>query len=188
MDSDSGGPRVNKRLTHRIVANTKCDYATCNDICRFFTENVTQFYLLSFLLTASSDKAEQCFAGGLDDCVNGVAVFQGWVDGWARRVIVRRAIRMIQPQPGDAAPRRWAVRSEDEDSVARCGLQEAQFAGVLALKDFERFAFVLSVLEGYPDGSCAALLGTSRQKVGEARLRALQHLAGICSSQVACLS
>ncbi|MGB6132410.1 MAG: hypothetical protein WBG54_11555 [Acidobacteriaceae bacterium] len=179
---------MNKRLTHRIVANTKCDYATCNDICRFFTENVTQFYLLSFLLTASSDKAEQCFAGGLDDCVNGVAVFQGWVDGWARRVIVRRAIRMIQPQPGDAAPRRWAVRSEDEDSVARCGLQEAQFAGVLALKDFERFAFVLSVLEGYPDGSCAALLGTSRQKVGEARLRALQHLAGICSSQVACLS
>jgi hypothetical protein len=48
---------------------------------------------------------------------------------------------------------------------------------ILALKDFERFVFVMSVLEKYPDHNCSILLGCARQDIAEARIRALLHLA-----------
>jgi hypothetical protein len=48
---------------------------------------------------------------------------------------------------------------------------------VLGLEEFERFVFVLSVLERYSDQDCSLLLGCSRQDVREARIGALQHVA-----------
>ena len=51
------------------------------------------------------------------------------------------------------------------------------FASVLGLEDFERFVYVLSVLERYPDQTCAVLLGTSIQQILEARIRGLRHIA-----------
>jgi DNA-directed RNA polymerase specialized sigma24 family protein len=48
---------------------------------------------------------------------------------------------------------------------------------VLALEDFERFVFVVSVLEGYQDRECAVLLGCAVVEVGHARVRALQQIA-----------
>jgi hypothetical protein len=165
----------------------KSDYATCEDFCRLFATNLNRFYLLSLLLTANPEKAEQCFVAGLDDCVNGISVFQESADWWARRVIVRLAVRLIQPRRGDTAARLCASCREDENNLPGMALQELPFAGVLALEDFERFAFVLSVLEGYPDRSCAILLGASRPELREARGRAFNHLTGICASQVASL-
>jgi hypothetical protein len=178
---------MNGQLTHPIVANTKGDYASCEDLCNLFATNMKSFYLLSFLLTASREKAEHCFVAGLDDCVNGISVFQGWIDCWARRLIVRSAVRLMQPRPSDTAPGMWAYEPADEDTHHGIASQEALFARVLALNDFERFAFVLSVLEGYPDQSCAIFLETSRQQVQKARIRAFEHLGGICSSPVASL-
>ena len=53
----------------------------------------------------------------------------------------------------------------------------AAIASILGLEDFERFVFVMSVLEKYSDHDCSVLLGCSRQDVREARIRALQHLS-----------
>lgn len=178
---------MNSQLRIWSVANTKSKYAMCQDFCELFADNVRGFYLLSLLLTGDPEIAEQCFVAGLDNCINGISVFQERVDSWARRLIVRCAVRLIQPLPGDTAPRMSAFRSTDEDNVPGTALQESPFARVLALKDFERFAFVLSVLEGYPDQSCAILLRVSPQEVREARVRAFNHLTGICASQVASL-
>ena len=50
-------------------------------------------------------------------------------------------------------------------------------AGILALDDFERFVFVISVLERYSDQDCSVLLGCSRQDVRKTRMRALPHVA-----------
>ena len=41
---------------------------------------------------------------------------------------------------------------------------------------FERFVFVLSVLEGYPDRDCAGLLNCPAAAIVTARIRALEHL------------
>ncbi|MGP8258835.1 MAG: sigma factor-like helix-turn-helix DNA-binding protein [Acidobacteriaceae bacterium] len=48
-------------------------------------------------------------------------------------------------------------------------------SAILALPDFERFVYVLSVLEGCTNQECATLLGVSPQQIEETRLRALQH-------------
>ena len=162
---------------HRVAANSKSDYATSEDFRKLFTNDVKRLYLLSFFLTANHEKAEQCFVAGLDDCVNGNPVFREWADAWARRVIVRNAVGMIQPRPGNTAPRTCAFRSADEGTLPRIVLHDARFTRVLALEDFERFVFVLSVLEGYPDQGCAILLGASRQEIREARVHAVDHMA-----------
>src|SRR5262245_28356274 len=72
-------------------------YATCADFCRIFAEDMKNLYLLALVLTADSEKAEQCFVSGLDDCTAGNQVFKEWGQSWARRVVIKRAIRMIAP-------------------------------------------------------------------------------------------
>jgi len=45
------------------------------------------------------------------------------------------------------------------------------------LQNFERFVFVLCVLERYRDHECALLLGCSASEVREARTQAIEELA-----------
>ncbi len=150
--------------------------ATSTEFSRVFQENMDSMHLLSFLLTADLTKAEECFVSGLEDCVKGSYVFRDWARSWARRTIIQNAVRMLAPRanhstvtvtPRDPADCRFG-RTQDAD---------AAIASILALEEFERFVFVLSVLERYSDQDCFVLLGCSRQDVREARIRALQHVA-----------
>ena len=165
------------QLTHRIERDSKNEYATNEDFRRLFTEHVNGLYLLSFLLTANHEKAEQCFVTGLDECVTGDPVFREWACTWARRVIVRNAICVIGPHISPARTPLVAFHSASEGHPSTTSLQDAPFAGVLALGNFERFVYVLSVLEKYSDQDCATLLGASRQDVHDGRARAFQLIA-----------
>lgn len=168
----------------RSSTPVKGQYATADDFRNLFTEDMMSLYLLAFLLTASHEKAEQCFVSGIEDCAQGSSVFQQWARSWARRVIVQSAVRMIAPRP------RFEDRSIYEFASAVVldewkPDQDAAWAGVLALENFERFVFVVSVLEGYRDRECATLLGCTVLEVGHARARALQQIAdfGLTSVQ-----
>ncbi len=68
----------------------------------------------------------------------------------------------------------WLLAAED-GSLPSVASQDPRFSAILALPDFERFVYVLSVLEGCTDQECATLLGVSPQQIEETRLRALQH-------------
>jgi DNA-directed RNA polymerase specialized sigma24 family protein len=68
----------------------------------------------------------------------------------------------------------WLLAAED-GSLPNVASQDPRFSAILALPDFERFVYVLSVLEGCTDQECATLLGVSPQQIEETRLRALQH-------------
>jgi DNA-directed RNA polymerase specialized sigma24 family protein len=46
----------------------------------------------------------------------------------------------------------------------------------LSLEDFERFVFIMSVLEHYSDHDCALLLDCSVREILESRARALREL------------
>ena len=46
-------------------------YATASDFCRAFTEELHSLYLLSLLLTADNDKAEECFVNAMGECGDG---------------------------------------------------------------------------------------------------------------------
>ena len=56
-------------------------------------------------------------------------------------------------------------------------VQDVPFAIILRLNDFERFVYVLSVVERFSDQECAALLGISWKELRETRAIALQHVS-----------
>ena len=164
-------PRTNPISTEKARA-----YATRTDFCRVFVENMDSMHLLSFLLTADQTKAEECFAYGLEGCVKGNHVFRDWARSWARRTIILNAVRMLAPgrDHDTAAP----VPGDPVNcKFGRTPQADAAIASILGLGDFERFVFVMSVLERYSDQGCSVLLGCSRQDVREARIRALRHVA-----------
>src|ERR1700728_4166522 len=74
-------------------------YASSDDFRRVFDDDMNTLFLLSFLLTADREKAEQCFVSGLEDAVEGNPVFQEWARSWARRAIIQNAVRAINPRP-----------------------------------------------------------------------------------------
>jgi len=133
-------------------------------------------HLLSFLLTADQTKAEECFVSGLEDCVEGTYVFRDWAQSWARRTIIQNAIRMLAPR------KNYSTVADVPSDAVSCSFGQTQdtdyaIARILRLEHFERFVFVMSVLERYSDQDCSVLLGCSRQDVGETRMRALLHVA-----------
>jgi DNA-directed RNA polymerase specialized sigma24 family protein len=141
------------------------------DFCRIFGKEMDRLYLLSLLLTADPQPAEECFVRGLEDAMKSNRVFKEWVQAWARRMIIQNAIQMIQPtnaEEGGAS----ADQSRNDGAATPAGI-----AAITALPAFERFVFVLSVLERYSDQDCSLLLGSTRAQVIAARSRALQHIA-----------
>lgn len=152
----------------RLTEEQAALYATETDYCRIFQEDMKRLYLLSLLLTADSDKAEQCFVSGLDDCITGNQVFKEWAQSWARRMIIKNAIRLIAPEPNGTAADGGRAETQTE--------LRAELAAVLGLQPFERFAFVMSLLEGYSDRECTLLLGCTRESLIAARSRALQQI------------
>ena len=146
-------------------------YASRGDFCRVFYEETDSLYRLSFMLTADSEQAQQCFVSGLENSVNGNPVFKGWARSWARRAIIQDAVRIINPRPTEEnAP---SDSSTDGRTLAN---GQPEIAAVLDLAPFERFVFVMSVLEHYSEHECSILLGCSRREVVAARIGALQQI------------
>ena len=146
-------------------------YASRGDFCRVFYEETDSLYRLSFLLTADSELAQECFVSGLENSVNGSPVFKDWARSWARRAIIQNAVRIINPRPKEEnAP---SDSSTDGRTLAN---GQPEIAAVLDLAPFERFVFVMSVLEHYSEHECSILLGCSRREVVAARIRALRQI------------
>jgi DNA-directed RNA polymerase specialized sigma24 family protein len=146
-------------------------YATRRDFCRIFEKDMNSLYLLSFLLTGDRTIAEQCVVGGLHIAQGRRQVFKEWAESWARRAIIQNTIRMIRPRKTADATRSTAVPNTDNAVT-----QDAEIAGIVDLPAFERFAFVMSVLERYSDQECSILLDCTRGDVAEARTRALERV------------
>ena len=161
--------------------NAKTRYASCEDFRRIFEEDLHGLYQLSFLLTGDHQKAERCFVGGLEDCVKESRVFREWARTWAKRVIVKNAIRDLHPQSSHS-------NSSARVPIIFCPkLQPSGPSGdfdadaVSRLADFERFVFVLCVLERYREHESALLLGCSDSEVREARTQAMEQFANFRS-------
>ena len=151
-------------------SNTTLDglYATSTDFCRIFEKDMDRLYLLSLLLTGSHERAEQCFVAGLETSKSGNPVFKEWAQSWARRSIVQNAVRMIHPRPTDILP---SAETTEYDKT-----KPAELTAIVMLPAFDRFAYVLCVLEGYSLQESALLLGCRRDQINTARMRALQEV------------
>src|SRR5216684_3756851 len=147
-------------------------YASRSDFCRIFYEQTDELYQLSFLLIGDHEKAEQCFVSGLEHSVKGNRVFKEWARSWARRAIIQCAVRVVNPRPMDEDD----SSSFDSASQRMAAEAAAETVAILELGPFERFVYVISVLERYSDQDCSLLLGCTRQDVITARIRALQQI------------
>jgi DNA-directed RNA polymerase specialized sigma24 family protein len=156
-------------------ATKKLDYAMPADFCQTFQDRLDYFYTLSLLLTADPDKAAQCLVAGLEDCLQGNPVFREWAQSWARRMVIKNAIRVISPSPSRNETGTAAAPGELAEALSE---SDSPVAAITRLQPFERFAYVLSVLEKYSDRECAMLLDTTVGEVVNARTHALQGRAG----------
>jgi DNA-directed RNA polymerase specialized sigma24 family protein len=158
---------------------SRTPYASSGDFCRIFHEESDSLYRLSLMLTADREKAEQCFVSGFEDSVKGSPVFKEWARSWARRVIIQSAVRVINPRPMEE-PSPSSFNSGGKTMTAEqaeiAAVLEAVLEAVLDLGPFERFVYVMSVLERYSDQDCSVLLGCTRGDVIAGRIRALQKI------------
>ena len=144
------------------------EYAASADFCGVFQEDLSDLYLLSLLLTGDRETVEECFVSSLENCVKTNHVFKEWARSWAKRSIVQNAIRLLRPNPANVrvAGRRRTIQD------ARLEIEN-----LLILDDFERFVFVMSVLERYSDRDCALLLNCGDREIRQSRIRAFKQIA-----------
>ena len=182
------------KVAHHVANHNAADYATPADFCRIFTKEMNQLYLLSFLLTADRTTAEKCFVEGLDSSQKESAVFKEWAQSWARRTIIANAIRMVHPRPEHSMPVHFRPEHFKDEQATRelasgRGAMDAsktpgpltvpqEIEAIVALAAFDRFAFVISVLEGYSDREASLLLSCGVADLIAARIRALQKIGG----------
>jgi hypothetical protein len=133
-----------------------------------FSEEMDSLYFTAFLLTADKGIAEQCFVSSLGECVDRFSALLDRAWSWARSAIVKNAIGIIRPVPEEDT---YAVNAT---LPAIKGVSNP-FAFIVSLPAFERFVFVLSILEGQSDEHCQSLLSCSRQEVVMARKTALRR-------------
>jgi DNA-directed RNA polymerase specialized sigma24 family protein len=153
-----------------IADHKPTPYATGADFCRIFKEDMDRLYLLSFLLTGDQSLAEKCFVRGLEDAGKGNPVFKEWAHSWARRTVIQKAIEIVQPRPAGGA---------NSHRASEAAAVPPELAAVVDLLAFERFVFVMSVLEHNSDQECSLLLDCSRAEVAAARIRALQQIGNL---------
>src|ERR1700723_4315386 len=81
------------------VEETATPYPTVADFLRAFNEEMHSLYLLSFLLTADHDKAEQCLVYAMEECMEAIGLSMEWARSWTRAAVLKHAIQMIKPEP-----------------------------------------------------------------------------------------
>jgi DNA-directed RNA polymerase specialized sigma24 family protein len=174
---DFEGKKMTEQVHIRVHEEKADQYASREDFHTIFNEDLKELYQLSFLLTRDPAKAERCFVSGLEDCVSGNRVFREWARSWAKRTIVQNAIRELKPRPSQSNSSLSGAIFSDKDQHSRGPGGHFELDAVLRLVDFERFVFVMSVLEHYSEHDCALLLGCSAREIREGRTRALKELA-----------
>lgn len=167
-------------LQSKVEARERAlEYATRNDFEMIFNGDMNVLHTLAFLLTADEAKAEQCFVAGLEESIQGNPVFRQWARSWSKRVIITHAIKMMAPAPGQAKPVCESLPARRADSD-----RDAFLFPILQLPPFERFVFVISVLEGHSVSDCASLLGCTLTELNRARSQALTHVARVRSEAI----
>jgi len=128
--------------------------------CGAFKRDMTSLFMLSLMLTADEDLAETCLVSSLDDCMT----MKFSVNEWARCVLVKNAVELVRPILNVGVP------------TMTCSANiKPTLRAVMRLKSFERFVFVLTILEGYSDRECSLLLRSSSRHVMATKVQALEN-------------
>jgi hypothetical protein len=156
----------------RIFDDPLQEYPGATDYAEIFIDQMNCLYLLAFLVTADMQVAERCFSKALDEYVENTCGFMEWAKQYGRRAVLRHAVRIIRPAPKQAYS--WALHRNARPLVPAA---HQPFAAITSLSAFERFVFVISVIEGLPEEECAALLNCRVEDVAIGRDMAREIIA-----------
>jgi DNA-directed RNA polymerase specialized sigma24 family protein len=158
------------------MVDFRSDYATRADFCEVLERELNSLYLLAFLLTANHKEAERCFTTTVQEALEEHSVFKDWAPSWVKRSIIKNAIGIVSAASGRSTEKRdlWTLELSERRLSERNSDDEIN--AVTQLSPFERFVFVMSVLEHYSAWECSILLGCSAQKVVQFRTQALRAL------------
>jgi hypothetical protein len=162
---------------HRQKSNETRSYATDADFQELSTREMTDFFQLSFQLTADANKAERCLTLAMKDCFGTSTILKGFARTWARRMVIKRAIQLVLGINNEFA----------RDAESEFHLQPNRYpievlresVAILALPEFDRLAFVICVLERLSILDCALLLRKSPKDVSDATARATNQIASL---------
>lgn len=161
----------------QIYHDKAATYAPGTDSWNALADEMHNLYLLSLLLTGDPHKAQQCFLGSIGECESEIDVFMSWAQARARRTIVERAIWVVAPTPEHAYD-----FSFDHLKLSAAKMKTNIFDAIVGLNAFERFVYIMSVVEKQSDEDCSTLLGCSQKDVMIARSVALAQLASTYTS------
>ncbi len=153
-------------------------YATADDFQQLFVREMTDLFRLSLQLTVDAEKAESSLILAMRECFANSTVAKGWALSWARRTVVRNAIRLVlakeNAMPNDIYREAGSDFHLQPSEYRAEALQDS--LAILELPDFDRLVFVICVLERYSILDCALLLTRSPKDVNEARARAINQV------------
>jgi hypothetical protein len=155
--------------------NRANDYATASEFCQIFSKNMEGLYTLALALTADKTTAEQSLLLALEECKKTASVFRQWAHSWSRLAVIESAIRLVKPSANDVAEE---VRAKTDDVIEK---SDPAARYVSKMQTFDRFTFVLSVLDRYSVRDCAILLKCRPQEIKRARQRAMEFFAKAAS-------
>jgi DNA-directed RNA polymerase specialized sigma24 family protein len=151
-------------------------YAVNHEFQQLFATETTDLFRLSLNLTANTETAERCLILAMRECLQSNCVFNSrkLTRAWARRVVIRIAIQLVQgkesPKPGGSIGG-TASHVQSQPNQYRTNAAPESLA-VLDLPDFDRLVYVICVLEHYSVAHCALHLRRSLKDVDDARVRA----------------
>jgi hypothetical protein len=153
------------------IANFPTDYAKHADFCDVFKNDTKSLYTLAFLLTANHKESEQCFVSTVDQAFKEQAVFKEWVRSWVRRRLIENAIEIVSPAAGRNGQKRDLWGGAQHETQRECEIDV-----VTKLEAFERFVFIMSVVERLSKRDCVLLLECTMKEVVRARMKAFRRL------------
>jgi len=156
------------------VASFRADYAKSADLCDVFNNDMKTLYLLAFLLTANHKKSERCFVSTVEGAFKAQAVFKEWARSWARRRLIENAIEIVSPASDLNGQTRDLWDTGQHETQRECKIDT-----VTRLDPFERFVFVMSIVERHSNWDCALLLGCNINRVPQARMKPLRQLSDL---------
>jgi DNA-directed RNA polymerase specialized sigma24 family protein len=159
----------------------ECEYARMEEFATLFEREQVSLQRLAVLLTANAEAAKQCLIRSFRECIASSSVSKDWILSWTRRTVIRNAISLVIGPEVQSF-----VNTNDNTDNGLSAFFPGDSLGAIAeaksildLPEFDRFVFVICVLEGYSMHDCALLLGRSPRDISEARKRVGNQVAQI---------
>jgi hypothetical protein len=151
----------------------RCECARKEEFAIVFDSERAALQKLALLLTANSEVAKRCLIHAFQECIESSSISKQWVLSWTRRMVIRNAISLVM-SPGGRSFVNTSRNSNDQSIVFSPDDSpgaNAESESILNLPEFDRFVFVICVLERYSMHDCALLLGRSHRDISQARQR-----------------